>query len=94
MLFVKQDGLIVTGDRMGISLLDACMFDVPDTSVYEIQFEKFKNGEFTGRTGPSQKAATEKKRGRVLEAADCFGQYIVHSGVKEVGLISNLAIII
>ena len=80
-------------DRMGISLLDACMFAVRDTLVYESQLEKFKNGEFTGGTGPSQKAAMDRKRGRILEAADRFGQDIVHFGAKEVGLISNLAII-
>ena len=80
-------------DRMGISLLDACMFDVRDTLVYESQLEKFKNGKFTSGTGPSQKAAMDKKKGRILEAADRFGQDIVHFGAKEVGLISNLAII-
>ena len=80
-------------DRMGISLLDACMFDVRDTLVYESQLEKFKSGKFTSGTGPRQKAATDKKRGRILETADCSGQDVVHSGAKEVGLISNLAII-
>ena len=44
-------------DRMGISLLDAFSFDVRETLVYESQTEKFKNEEFTGGTGPSQKAA-------------------------------------
>ena len=80
-------------DKMSLSLLDACMFDVRDTLVYENQLEKFKNGEFTSGTGPSQKAAMDKKRGRILEAADRFGQGIVHFGAKEVGLVSNLAII-
>ena len=74
-------------DKMGISLLDACMFDVRDILVYESQLEKFKNGEVTGGTGPSQKAAMDKKRGCILEAADRFGQDIVHFGAKEVGLI-------
>lgn len=35
----------------------------------------------------------DKKRGRILEAADAFGQDIVHLGSKQVGLIANLAII-
>ena len=30
-------------DRMGISLLGACMYDVRDTLVYESQLEKFRN---------------------------------------------------
>ena len=80
-------------DRMGVSLLDACMFYVRDILVYESQLEKIKNGEVTGGTGPNQKAATDKKRGCILEAADRFGQDIVHFGAKKVGLISNLAII-
>ena len=69
------------------------MFDVRDTLVYESQLEKFKNGKFTAGTGPNQKAAIDKKRGRILKAADRFGQGIVHFGAKEVGLILNLAII-
>ena len=81
-------------DRMGISLLDACVFDVLDTLVYESQLKKFKNGEFTGGTRPSQKVVMDKKRSRILEAAYRFGQDNVHFGAKEVGLISNLAIII
>ena len=62
------------------------MFDVQDTLVYESQLEKFKNGEFTGGIGPSQKAVMDKNRGRILEVADRFGQHIVHFGAKEVGL--------
>ena len=31
------------GDRIGIILLDACIFDVLDTLIYESQLEKFKN---------------------------------------------------
>ena len=60
-------------DRMGISLLDACVFDVRDTLVCESQLEQFKNEKFTGGTGPSKKIAIEKIRGRILEVADCFG---------------------
>ena len=70
-------------DRMGISLLDACMFNVRDTLVYESQLEKFKNGEFTSGTGSCQKTAMDKKRGRILEAADHFGQDIVNFGAKR-----------
>ena len=69
----------------GISLLDAGMFDVRDTLI------QFKNGEFTCGRGPSQKV--DKNRDRILEAADRFGENIVHFSGKQVGLISNLAII-
>ena len=68
---------------MGISILDACMFDVPDTLVQERQWCQFKNGEFTGGTGPSQKAAIDKKRGHVLKAADLLGENIVRFVTKS-----------
>ena len=78
---------------MGIFLLDVCMFDLRDTFIYESQLEKLKNGGFTGGTGPTQKAAMDKKKDHILEAADRFGENIVHFVAKVVGLISNLAII-
>ena len=70
-------------DRMGISLLDACIFDVRDTLVYESQLEMFKNGEFTSGTGSCQKTAMDKKKGHILEAVDHFGQDIVNFGAKR-----------
>ena len=35
----------------------------------------------------------QEERGRILEAADRFGQDVIHFGDTGVGLISNLAII-
>ena len=71
-------------DRMGISLFDLCMFDVRDTLVYESHLEDFKDGEFIGETGPSQKAAMDEKRGLILEAAGRFRQDIFHFGAFQI----------
>ena len=52
---------------MGISLLDACMFDVRDTLIYESQLEKFKNGEFIGGTGKSEFRVRKVKKYGLLK---------------------------
>ena len=76
MLFAFTETGWTHRDRMGISLLDASMFDVRDTLIYESQLKKFKSGALTDGTGPSQKATIDKKRDRILEAADRFGQIL------------------
>ena len=40
---------------MGVSLLDACTFDIRDNFIFENQMSKFKDGDYTGGAGPNQR---------------------------------------
>ena len=68
---------------MGVSLLDACMFEIRDNLIFERQMSKFKDGNYTGGTGPSQMEAGEKKLKRKIEAAEQIGGDVVHFGLGE-----------
>ena len=45
---------------MGVSLLDACTFDIRGNLIFERQMSKFKDGDYTGGACPSQMEAGEK----------------------------------
>ena len=44
---------------------------------------KFKDGDYTGGTGPSQMEAGEKQLKRKIEAAEQIGRDVVHFGLGE-----------
>ena len=46
---------------MGVSLLDACTFDIRDNLIFERQMSKFKDGDYAGGVGVSQMETREKK---------------------------------
>ena len=68
---------------MRVSLLDACTFDIRDNLIFERQISKFKDGDYTGGTSPSQIEAGEKKLGRKIEATEQIGRDVVHFGLGE-----------
>ena len=55
---------------MGVSLLDSCVFEIRDNLIFERQMSKFKDGDCTGGTGPSQMEAGEKKLKRKIEGVE------------------------
>ena len=68
---------------MGVSLLDACTFNIYDNFIIERQMSKFKDGDYTGGAGPSQVEAGEKKLKRKIEATEQIGRDVVHFGLGE-----------
>ena len=68
---------------MGVSLLDACTFDIRDNLVFERQMSKFKDDDYTGGAGPRQMEAGEKKLKQKIEAAEQIGRDVVHFRLGE-----------
>ena len=68
---------------MGVSLLDACTFDIRDNVVFERQMSKFKDDDYTGGAGPSQMEAGEKKLKQKIEAAEQIRRDAVHFRLGE-----------
>ena len=67
----------VQRDKIGVSLLDACYFDVRDSLVLESEIYQFNFGSFPGSSGPS--AAEE------VNAAEQYGREILDFGVNQPG---------
>ena len=68
---------------MGVSLLDACTFNIRDNLIFERQISKFKDSDYTGGVGPSQVEAGEKKLKREIEAAEQIGRDVIQFGLGE-----------
>ena len=68
---------------MGVSLLDACTFDIRDNLVFERQMSKFKDDGYTGGAGPRQMEAGEKKLKQKIEAAEQIRRDAVHVRLGE-----------
>ena len=77
LLCLKQDSLIVKEWVFPSSILAFLMYET----------RKFL-GKCTSGREPCQKIATDKKRGRILEAVDCFGQHVVHFCAEVISWIS------
>lgn len=70
-------------DRMGVSLLDSCLFDIRDNLVFESQLGKFEQGSYSGGCGPSQCEREKRSHERDLESANQFGKDIVEFGLRS-----------
>ena len=69
-------------DRMGVSLLDACMFDVRDFLILEDQLKQFDGGSYSGGSDLNQKQRTERVKNSEKEAAIQFGRDLLNFGLK------------
>ena len=68
---------------MGVSLLDACTFEIRDNLIFERQMSKFKDGDYAGGAGLSQIEDEEKNLKLKIEAAEQIGRDVVHFGLGE-----------
>ena len=69
-------------DRRGVSLLDSCYFDLRDNLLFVQEVNGFKNGIFSGGSGPTAEKKKNISFSRVMEASERFGQDIVNHGVE------------
>ena len=61
-------------DKMGVTLLESCMFDIRDRLLLEAEIQNFKEGLCTGGFGPNQEQIQKRKIERLLEAGEKFGK--------------------
>ena len=70
-------------DRMGVSLLDACFFDVRDSLLLESLFEGLANGAYVVGYGPNQGQLEKIRSDKNVRAAEKTGQDILDFGVSQ-----------
>ena len=60
----------VNGDRMGVTLLCSCQFDIRDGVLLESEFDSLEYGSYKGGCGPIQKKRSTSKERREMEASN------------------------
>ena len=70
-------------DRMGVALLESCMFDIRDSLLLEAEIQNFKEGSCMGCFGPNQEQLQKRKIETLLEAGEIFGEEIKKHGVSS-----------
>ena len=68
-------------DRMGVSLLDACFFDVRDKLLFESLIDGMFNGSFVVGCGPSQGELSKIRGVKDVSIAEQMGKDILDFGV-------------
>ena len=79
-------------DRLGVSLLDSCYFDVRDSHLLESEMLQFNIGSFPGGNGPNAAELIQRKHSRELDAAERYGSEILDFGVNRDNLKINIGI--
>ena len=74
--------LVGKTDKMSVTLLVSCMFDIRDSLLLEAEIQNFKEGSCMGGFGPNQEQIQKRKIERLLEAGEKFGKEIKKHGVS------------
>ena len=72
----------VNRDRMGVSLLDAALFDIRDSLLFKKEMEQFVTGTNITGSGPNQMEKLNRKRMDEKEAAAQDGQDLLQFGLR------------
>ena len=73
-------------DKMGVSLLESCLFDVRDSLLLESRVASLSNGSFKGGCGPNQEGVRKKKVEKNVNIAEKIDQDILDFGVNKSGI--------
>ena len=68
-------------DRMGVSILDSCLFDIRDSLLLESRIDSLLQGSFEGGYGPNQTKLKDQRMHKQVEMAGNIGADLLDFGV-------------
>ena len=67
-------------ERMGVGLVEVCLFDTRDSLLFESQIEDLATGSFPGGDGPCQGKRSSAKEEKDILLAEDIGRDLLHFG--------------